>query len=195
MLTKKKLQIRNSIIDSAGETFKTLGYKNATLTKIAEAAGKGKSSIYYYFDSKDSIFQSVVLKEAGIYRRKVIETIEKNNSPIEKLKAYILVRMQTTNILSNFHSAINDPSFRYIDFVVRLKAIYDKEEVHLFSNILKSGCDSGFFDIYDIKHAALGIVTAMRGIETTLLINPNDPDLEKKIENILNIILYGIVKR
>lgn len=195
LMTKKKIKTRNSIIDSAGETFKRLGFKKTTLNKIAKAAGKGKSSIYYYFSSKDDIFKSVVLKEAVIYRKKVIEAIKKNDSPKDKLKAYILVRMQTNNVLSNFHKAINDPKYRYLEFVDRLKTLYDKEEVNLFGNILIAGCESGFFDIYNIKHASVGIVTAMRGIESTLLINPDDPHIDNKIENILNIVLYGIVRR
>jgi AcrR family transcriptional regulator len=194
-LSEKKMQVRDDIISAAGKTFKKFGFKKTTMNKIAKETGKGKSSIYYYFESKDDIFKAVVLTEAAKYRKMVIQAIERNETPYEKLKAYILVRMQTDGVLSNFHKALNDPEIRYITFVDRLKKLYDKEEVRLFSNILEAGCKSGFFEIYSIPHASVGIVTAMRGIENTILLNPKDPNIEKKIEDILNIVLYGIVKR
>ncbi len=186
---------RDKIVDAARLTFQELGYKKTTMNDIARASGKGKSSIYYYFDSKEHIFKSVVLNEAVLYRQKVLEAINKNETPYDKIKTYIMVRMQTDRILHNFHTALNDPELRYIEYVDRLKKLYDKEEYRLFRRILQSGIDSGYFEIYDIKNAAIGIVNAMRGIEHTLLLNPEDPNREKKVEIILNIVLYGIVKR
>ena len=125
----------------------------------------------------------------------MLEAIERTNDPHEKLKSYILIRLQTDRILSNFHRAINDSNLRQIRFVDKLKKLYDKEEYSIFRNILQSGVETGYFQIYDLQNAAVGIVMAMRGVESTLLLNPDDPLREKKIENILNVVLYGIVKR
>jgi len=188
---KKKEQI----ISAARNVFKNFGYKKTTMNDIAKAAGKGKSSIYYYFDSKDAIFKSVILSEARIYRNNVLDTISGIENPHEKLKRYIMIRLQTDKILSNFHNAINDPDLRHIKFVKKLKDLYDREEFTIFRGILEDGVKKGYFEVYDFRHAAVGIVTAMRGIESTLLLNPDDPFLEDKVENILNIVLYGIVKR
>lgn len=194
MTTKQRIK-RNHIISVARDVFKNYGYKKTTMNDVAKAAGKGKSSIYYYFESKDAIFKSVILSEATIYRNKVLDSISNIESPHEKLKTYIMIRLQTDKILSNFHRAINDPDLRHINFVKKLKDLYDREEFSIFRGILAYGVKKGFFEIYDIRHAAVGIVTAMRGIESTLLLNPDDPHLEAKVENVLNIVLYGIVKR
>jgi len=194
MTTKQRIK-RDHIIRVARDVFKTYGYKKTTMNDVAKAAGKGKSSIYYYFDSKDAIFKSVILSEARIYRNKVLDSITNIESPHDKLKSYIMIRLQTDKILSNFHRAINDPDLRHIKFVKKLKDLYDREEFSIFRGILAYGVKKGFFEIYDIRHAAVGIVTAMRGIESTLLLNPDDQHLEDKVENVLNIVLYGIVKR
>lgn len=186
---------KEKIIIAARNVFKNYGYKKTTMNDIAKAAGKGKSSIYYYFESKDAIFKSVILSEATIYRNDVLESISGIENPHEKLKRYIMIRLQTDRILSNFHRAINDPDLRHIKFVKKLKDLYDREEFSVFRGILEDGVKKGYFEVYDFRHAAVGIVTAMRGIESTLLLNPEDPQLEAKVENILNIVLYGIVKR
>lgn len=194
MTIKQRIK-RNHIITVARDVFKNYGYKKTTMNDVAKAAGKGKSSIYYYFESKDAIFKSVILSEATIYRNKVLDSISNIESPHDKLKTYIMIRLQTDKILSNFHRAINDPDLRHIKFVNKLKDLYDREEFSIFRGILAYGVKKGFFEIFDIRHAAVGIVTAMRGIESTLLLNPDDPHMEAKVENVLNIVLYGIVKR
>lgn len=194
MTTKQRIN-RNKIISAAREVFKQFGYKKTTMNDVAKAAGKGKSSIYYYFESKDTIFKSVILSEARIYRNNVLESVSNADNPHEKLKCYIMIRLQTDKILSNFLHAINDPDLKHIKFVKKLKALYDREEFSIFRGILRNGVEKAYFEVYDLKHAAVGIVNAMRGIESTLLLNPDDPQLESKVENILNIILYGIVKR
>jgi len=194
MTTKQRLK-RDHIVTMARDVFKKYGYKKTTMNDVAKMAGKGKSSIYYYFESKEAIFKSVILSEATIYRNKIIESINNIDNPHEKLKRYIMIRLQTDRILSNFHKAINDPDLRQIKFVKKLKDLYDREEFSIFRGILRDGVKKGYFEVYDLKHAAVGIVNAMRGIESTLLLNPDDPQLESKVENILNIVLYGIVKR
>jgi len=195
MLSEKQRNKRNKIIESARIVFRKFGYKKTTMNDVAQASGKGKSSIYYYFESKDEIFNAVILSEARIYRKNVLEAINNTDNPLEKLKRYIMIRLQTDKILYNFHNALNDPDLRHIKFVHRLKTLYDKEEYGIFSEILKYGDKKKFFKVYDFKHAAVGIVAAMRGIESTLLLNTNDPQINEKVENIINIVLYGIVKR
>ena len=54
---------------------------------IADAIKKGKSSIYYYFKNKEEIFQSVVLQEAKVFRRTIIDAVNKEKDPTDKLKA------------------------------------------------------------------------------------------------------------
>ena len=194
MTTKQRIK-RDHIVSMARDVFKNYGYKKTTMNDVAKAAGKGKSSIYYYFESKEAIFKSVILSEAIIYRNKVLESLNNADNPHEKLKSYIMIRLQTDKILLNFHRAINDPYLRHIKFVKKLKDLYDREEFSIFRGILRDGVEKAYFEVYDFKHAAVGIVNAMRGIESTLLLNPDDPLLESKVENILNIVLYGIVKR
>jgi len=195
MLTEKQRTKRDQIIEAARSVFKNFGYRKTTMNDVADAAGKGKSSIYYYFESKDDIFNAVIFYEARIYRKQVLEAIRKTDHPLDKLKSYIMIRLQTDRFLSNFHRALIDPDMRHMKYVRRLKDLYDREEFRIFSDILKFGEQKKFFKVYDIKHAAVGIVTAMRGIESTVLLNPEDPHLNEKIDNIINIVLYGIVKR
>jgi AcrR family transcriptional regulator len=193
-MTKKSL-FKYKIIDTAGRIFDSLGFRKTTMDHIAGAIKKRKSSIYYYFKNKEEIFQSVVLQEAKVFRRNIINAIDKELDPTSKLRAYVITRMNIIDKLGNFNKALVDKRLMHLEFVIRLKNIYDKEEIRLFKNILIAGVDSGYFKIYDNDLAAIAFVTAMRGMETTFLKDRDDPLLAKKIEAVIHTILYGIVKR
>ena len=61
--SNKKDANRASILKIAQEIFSKYGYKKTTLDDIANAVRKGKSSLYYYFPSKEDLFQAVIQKE------------------------------------------------------------------------------------------------------------------------------------
>lgn len=191
----KHSKFRNNIIATAGRIFDSFGFKKTTMDHIATGIKKRKSSIYYYFKSKEEIFQSVVLQEAKVFRRTIIDAINKEKNPQDKLKAYVITRMNIIDKLGNFNKALKDKKLMHLDFVVRLKALYDKEEIRLFTNILIEGVNSGYFQIQDINLSAIAFVTAMRGMENSFLQDKNDPKIASKIDGVIHIILYGIVRR
>ncbi|MCK7536282.1 MAG: TetR/AcrR family transcriptional regulator [Marinilabiliales bacterium] len=59
-----KEEYRRRIILTASKIFSHYGFRKTTMEEISRALKKGKSSIYYYFGSKEEIFEAVVLYEA-----------------------------------------------------------------------------------------------------------------------------------
>ena len=55
-----KEEYRKKIIVVSGQIFSRYGFKKTTMEDVARASGKGKSSIYYYFKSKEDIFKNVL---------------------------------------------------------------------------------------------------------------------------------------
>ena len=64
-ISDRKLQERKIrkelILKSAIEVFKSKGLDGATMDEIAQNAGFGKATLYYYFKSKEEIFNSILL--------------------------------------------------------------------------------------------------------------------------------------
>ena len=98
----KKNAARENILKIAREIFSKYGYKKTTLDDIANAVRKGKSSLYYYFESKEDLFQAVITKEANILAHELEIVINRNTDPVEKLRDYILTKL-TTFRLSLIH--------------------------------------------------------------------------------------------
>ena len=97
----KRDVVRENILKIAQEIFSKYGYKKTTLDDIANAVRKGKSSLYYYFSSKEDLFQEVIQKEADILREELSKVLQKDIDPAEKLRDYVMTKITTYRQLAN----------------------------------------------------------------------------------------------
>jgi len=190
-----KDEVKEAIVNVARHIFSRFGFRKTTMDEIAIASRKGKSSIYYYFASKEEIFQAVVEKEASILKQELKKAINEADSPAQKLKAHVLVRMQTMEKLANFYSAIKDDYLSHLDFVEKIRKKYDLEEIQMMENILNEGVQNNMFEINDTPLAAIAIVTALKGMEIPLFWGVEEKDIELRLDNLIQILFHGIMKR
>jgi len=59
-LSKRGLDTRRRLLDAAETVFGELGYPEASIVKITEAAGVAQGTFYVYFDSKQAVFDELV---------------------------------------------------------------------------------------------------------------------------------------
>jgi AcrR family transcriptional regulator len=59
-LSRKGVETRQRLLDAAESVFADLGYHDASIVKITEAAGVGQGTFYLYFSSKKEIFDELV---------------------------------------------------------------------------------------------------------------------------------------
>jgi AcrR family transcriptional regulator len=60
-LTARGERTRRRLLEAAERVFAELGYHEASIVKITEAAGCGQGTFYLYFASKKAVFDEVVL--------------------------------------------------------------------------------------------------------------------------------------
>jgi AcrR family transcriptional regulator len=59
-LSRRGLDTRRRVLDAAEKVFADLGYHNASIVKITEAAGVAQGTFYLYFGSKKAVFDELV---------------------------------------------------------------------------------------------------------------------------------------
>jgi len=59
-LSKRGLDTRRRLLDAAEAVFGELGYPEASIVKLTEAAGVAQGTFYLYFDSKQAVFDELV---------------------------------------------------------------------------------------------------------------------------------------
>ena len=123
----QKDAVRLEIINVASKIFTRFGYKKTTMEEIAMACNKGKSSIYYYFKSKEDIFRAVVETEVEVLKKDLTQELASVDDPIEQLKKYILFRMHKLKTLTNFYAALNYDYLIHLDFIQNILKKFDRD--------------------------------------------------------------------
>ena len=191
-----KEEVRIRIVVVARRIFTRYGFRKATMEEIASTSQMGKSSIYYYFKSKEEIFRAVVEFEARMLKERLSRIIGKNNSPPERLKAYILFRLHHVRTLENFYAALNEETLSHMDFILDIRRNFEIEEQLLVGEILEDGMKQGVFQLSSSKIGAIAISTMMKGLELPLLLDEaHKTDREELMEDLIRVLLYGILKR
>ncbi len=67
---------RNRILDAAAELFERFGYDKTTVSDIADGAGVSKGAIYLHFESKEELFEALLVQEIKSYVDRLVELVE-----------------------------------------------------------------------------------------------------------------------
>ncbi len=190
-----KDEYRKRIITGAARVFSHYGFKKTTMDEIARELKMGKSSIYYYFKSKEQIFEAVVLKEANMLRNELTTAIKSVDSPIGKMQRYVSVRMKAFEKLSNYYNAIFDKNLDHYEFIEKIREKYDREEMAILRLIVYDGMRKKVFSVENSEYTAVAIQTTMKGLEVPLFWKKREGDIDHRMNAILDVLFYGIVNK
>jgi AcrR family transcriptional regulator len=190
-----KEEYRKRIIITAGQIFSRYGFRKTTMDEIARALKMGKSSIYYYYPGKEEIFEAVVLYEANILRNELTTAIKSVESPISKMEKYVSVRMKAFEKLANYYNAIFDKNLDHFEFIENIRERYDREEIAMLRLILYDGVRKKIFNVENSEYTALAIQTTMKGLEVPLFWMKREVNIDHRLNAILDVLFYGIVKK
>ena len=190
-----KAERKTFILEIAQNLFAKFGLAKTTIDDIAKKARMGKASIYYYFKSKESIFQEVIDKEGRTLQDKILVAVNTEKSPQEKMQAYFVTRMVALKDLINYYSALRDEYLDHYSFVAKARQSFDVFETTLIRNILQEGIQSGDFEVENAALAAEAILAALKGFEFQWTIEIPSEQIETNINTLLKILFKGIEKR
>ena len=83
-LTARGERTRQKLLESAERIFAEVGYHDASIVKITEAAGVGQGTFYLYFSSKKEVFDEVVLDLNTRVRHAMTEAAERGTTRSEQ---------------------------------------------------------------------------------------------------------------
>ena len=187
--------IKLRFLTEARGIFARYGYNKATVDDIAKAAGKGKSTFYYYFSSKEEVFKAVIEKEANLFRAKLIESISIDASPVDKVKNYILTRLLSFKELVNLFTAISSDGIDQISFIEDIRKKYEQEQVNIIKMILMESINNEEVNVDDIDLVSDAMAVILKGLEYHLMFKPNEVTaIESKVDKVLDVVFKGITK-
>jgi AcrR family transcriptional regulator len=188
-------QVRQKIINTAAAIFGKYGFKKTKIEDIAKAMQRGHSSVYYYFKNKEEVFKAVIEQEFSVLINELQNSISSTSDPQQKLRLYLSSRMHRMKNVSNFYQTMHNEMFDSFPFVEAIRQKFDQQEFALISTILNEGKERNIFYIEDTDTVTQAIMSAMRGLEIPFFIKQVIIDIDNRIDELLNILFYGLLKR
>jgi len=183
---------RELILQIARKLFTRYGLKKTSVDDIATEARIGKATIYYYFKSKQEIFKTVVDREFSILKNAIRNAISKEDSPQEKLRAFVLTRIIRMHELVNLYRVTKDVVTELLPDLERIRESHFREELDITKEILSEGVRKGIFKVKRIELTSLAMVSVLKGLEYPWVLNGKSIDIEKRVDAILEISFKGI---
>ena len=191
-----KSEIRTEIVQVASKFFSRNGFRKTTMDQVARAAKMGKSSLYYYYKSKEEIFEAVVVKEAQELKRQLESVINRSNDPMTRLKDYITFRLSHVKTMSNFYTVLHEDQHGQMKFVERIRNKFEDEEYKFVYQVLEDGIRKGEFMINNPHIGAVAFTTMLKGLELPLFLNEyTRAEKGKLLDDLIRVLFYGLIKR
>ena len=189
------IEQKEKIICAATSLFSRFGLEKTTMEDIAKAAKKGKSSLYYYFKSKEEVFAEVIKKEIAGLKTAIIKAIEKEDDPYIKFRKFVESRLNYMHEKADQYTNVKDEHLKHYEFVENLTDDYSNWEISTIRNIVEYGRDKGLFEVTDLDSISKALFFALKGLEYPWAINLTRKEIEKSVEALVDVLLRGISKR
>lgn len=189
---EKDDEVKKNILDAARIVFQKWGLNKSTMEDIARETGKGKSTLYYYFKSKEEIFETLAKEEFSAILIKVQTAIKLETNAKDKLKQYIITMIKEIKNTVSIYPIVKGELKANKQFLQIIeKYLADKEEKIVF-DILSEGQKTGELNYLaekDLKKATEVLLGIVRALSLYLFFDVND---NEQIDIAVKFITSGI---
>ncbi len=191
----KNNSAKEEILKQTDRLIAQYGYFKTTINDIARACGKTKTFIYHYFPNKESILNEVMDRQIDALILKLINAVNQKQNPKNKIRIYVLTRLSLIKEIASFYISFREDYIVSHSIVEKIRHKYDIKEIGIITSILDDGKKSGIFQIDEPAIVAQAFVVALKGFEYIWATSNEDDFSDNKIDDMLNVFFYGIIKK
>lgn len=160
---------RQKLIDIARQLFAKNGVANTTMNDIAVASGKGRRTLYTYFNSKEEVYSAVIESELERLSDKLDEVAAMKMRPLDKVIELIYTHLIMIRETVVRNGNLRAEFFRNIWMVEKVRKKFDDYEKDLFRKVYQEGKADGEFDIDDVNLVADITHYCIKGLEVPFI--------------------------
>ncbi len=185
---------RDKILSVANRLFSRFGFHKTSMDEIAKIARKAKGSLYYHFASKEDLFTEVVSKEMRNLKNQL--SVISDNTELtasEKIKAYLIRRMEVLNDASNYHETLKADFFEHFDFIDDIRNEFDEWEKDNLRKIILQGVENKEFAVIkDIEVLLDVFIMVLKGLEIPFYLQNKYEKYSPYFEGLMGILTKGL---
>lgn len=193
--------VRDEILAATRKVIQRHGFRKTTMDDIAQAMGRERSSLYYYFSDRTELMKAYVEAELLGISRAVRAEVARQTDPVSRLGTYVLCLVdQIATRVSFYIETVPDLSRdRSLIFeAAAQRQAFDEDEQRFLAELILEGVRSQRFRT--LSQAEVMLFTrfsflAIRGIALQHLFEPTQPtDLKSQFQVALEIQFRGLLR-
>ena len=187
---------RQKLIDIARQLFAKNGVANTTMNDIAVASGKGRRTLYTYFNSKEEVYSAVIESELERLSDKLDEVAAMKMRPLDKVIELIYTHLGMIRETVVRNGNLRAEFFRNIWMVEKVRKKFDDYEIDLFRKVYLEGKADGEFDIDDVNLVADITHYCIKGLEVPFIYGRIGHGLtEEASKPLVAKVVYGALRK
>jgi AcrR family transcriptional regulator len=187
-----EVEIKSIIVNAATQFFSKFGFSKTTMSEIAKHTHKAKGLLYYYFNSKEELFNEVLKQELGKVKTELGKIAVSDADPLIMLRSYFLLHLKLLNNALTYHETLKADFFEKYHFVKNVRDDFNHFEREQLSIILGKGKEEGYLDITDITSSADIILMVLHGIELSLFLQDKYAEYEATLDELSTVMISGL---
>ena len=192
--------IQTQILQAAKQLFQVYGLHKVTMDDVAKAIGKGRSSLYYYYKSKDEIFDAVMDLEIKEMMAAISHATDQVNSVEEKINAFCTTKLNLLREKKSVYNALEvGMDADAISQLNKTKVIHHrlimKLEGDLLNRILNDAVTKGEInEMHKDKRDVLIFVllSSLHGLKREMRMEDNFDGIEAAARTFANMVINGL---
>lgn len=179
-------------VDVARQLFAKNGLEGTTMNDIAQASGKGRRTLYTYFNKKEDIYSAVIESELERLSEKLDEVAAKPIRPQDKIIELIYMHLSMIRETVVRNGNLRAEFFRNIWMVEKVRKKFDADEIAIFRKVYESGKAYGEFEIEDINLVAEITHYCIKGLEVPYIYGRIGQGMtEENSRAVVKKVVYG----
>jgi AcrR family transcriptional regulator len=187
-----KKDVKNQIIESATKYFSRYGFHKTTMDEIARNIHKAKGVLYYYFRSKEELFNEVLKQELGTMKAALLKIVNSNNNSLTIITDYILTRFRLLNKAVNYHETLKADFFEKYHFVKDVRDDFDDFEQTQLTAIIEKGNAEGYLNVKNIGPTVDVAMMIIKSIEIPLFLQDKYKAYKHTLFELMTMLTDGL---
>ena len=198
----RSLDTRATILAAAEQVFATAGPAGARIDEIAATARVNKALLYYYFKSKDGLYEAVLEDHFQEFNRQALAVLAAPDNARTVLLRYVSLYfdfISTRRRYAALYQQLMTARGRPLERLVRKYLVPRNVAFH---NLLERGIRAGEFRRVDVRHTTLSVVglivfyfSAAPALQALGHADAyNATHLKRRKQQVLDFIRYGLFR-
>ena len=186
------------ILEAARSVIAELGVREASMERIAQAAGISKGTIYLYFENKEGLLARAVEHGFGELMQRLRRAVEVETHAADQLVALVRASLEHAGDARGFFRALIEPGSLGPESVSLLASRFTQQSedyIEFVSGLIERGMASGEFRAVSPRRVASLISGSLRAAVLESLSEASSGSLDHDTKEIVDFWLNGVIAR